>query len=54
MATSTWASKAVVASPLSMMAYDIQWPGLSLEEKRDGYCLLCIAKPLYDFVIQRA
>jgi len=29
------------------------WPGLSLEEKRDGYCLPCIAKPLADIVIQR-
>ena len=36
------------------VAYDIPWPGLSLEEKRDGYCLPCIAKPLCDFVIQRA
>ena len=36
------------------VAYDITWPGLSLEERRDGYCLPCIAKPLGDFVIQRA
>jgi ferredoxin len=36
------------------VAYDIPWPGLSLEEKRDGYCLPCIAKPLGDFLIQRA
>ena len=36
------------------VAYDIPWPGLSLEEKRDGYCLPCIARPLCDFVIQRA
>lgn len=36
------------------VAYDIPWPGLSLEEKRDGYCLPCIAKPLTDFVLQRA
>ena len=35
------------------VAYDIPWPGLSLEEKRDGYCLPCIARPLCDFVIQR-
>ncbi|MCX7250897.1 MAG: 2Fe-2S iron-sulfur cluster binding domain-containing protein [Burkholderiales bacterium] len=37
-----------------MVAYDIPWPGLSLEEKRDGYCLPCIARPLGDIVIQRA
>lgn len=36
------------------VAYDIPWPGLSLEEKRDGYCLPCIAKPLTDLVLQRA
>jgi ferredoxin len=36
------------------VAYDIPWPGLSLEEKHDGYCLPCIARPLGDFVIQRA
>ncbi len=36
------------------VAYDIPWPGLSLEEKRDGYCLPCIARPLGDLVIQRA
>ena len=36
------------------VAYDIPWPGLSLEEKRDGYCLPCIAKPMRDIVIQRA
>ena len=36
------------------VTYDIPWPGLSLEEKRDGYCLPCIARPLGDLVIQRA
>jgi len=36
------------------VAYDISWPGLSLEEKCDGYCLPCIAKPLTDLVLQRA
>lgn len=34
--------------------YDIPWPGLSLEEKRNGYCLPCIARPLTDFLLQRA
>jgi ferredoxin len=36
------------------VAYDIPWPGLSLEEKREGCCLPCIARPLGDFVIRRA
>ncbi len=36
------------------VAYDIPWPGLSLEEKREGYCLPCIAKPLGDILIERA
>ena len=36
------------------VAYDIRWPGLSLEEKHEGYCLPCIARPLGDLVIQRA
>ncbi len=36
------------------VAYDIPWPGLSLEEKHDGYCLPCIARPLTDFVLQRS
>ena len=35
------------------VAYDIPWPGLSLEEKREGYCLPCVARPLGDFVIRR-
>ena len=37
------------------VAYDIPWPGLSFEEKRDlRYCLPCIARPQGDIVIQRA
>lgn len=33
------------------VAYDIPWPGLSLDEKRDGYCLPCIARPTSDIAI---
>lgn len=33
------------------VAHGIPWPGLSAEEKRDGYCLACIAKPLGDVVL---
>ena len=31
--------------------YDIPWPGLSADEKLDGYCLPCIARPLSDVVL---
>ncbi len=34
--------------------YDIPWPGLSAEEKMEGYCLPCIARPTADVVIARA
>jgi ferredoxin len=32
--------------------YRIQWPGLSAEEKREGYVLPCVAYPLSDVVIE--
>lgn len=31
--------------------YDIEWPGLSAEEKKDGYILPCVAYPESDVVI---
>jgi ferredoxin len=31
--------------------YRIAWPGVSAEEKRDGYILPCIAYPLTDVVL---
>lgn len=31
--------------------YNIEWPGLSAEEKRDGLILACIAYPESDLVI---
>jgi ferredoxin len=34
------------------VAYRIEWPGLSAEEKRDGYILPCVAHPLSDVVIE--
>jgi ferredoxin len=34
--------------------YDIPWPGLSAEEKLEGYCLPCVALPMSDVVIVKA
>lgn len=31
--------------------YDIQWPGLSADEKKDGYILPCIAFAESDLVL---
>jgi hypothetical protein len=33
--------------------YDIEWPGLSLEEKQNGYLLPCVAYPCSDVVLQQ-
>ena len=33
------------------VTYRIEWPGLSLDEKRDGYILPCVAYPASDVVI---
>lgn len=32
--------------------YRIEWPGLSLDEKREGYILPCVAYPVSDVVMQ--
>ena len=32
--------------------YRIEWPGLSLDEKRAGYILPCVAHPVSDVVIE--
>ena len=32
--------------------YRIKWPGLSLDEKRDGLILPCVAYPLSDVVME--
>lgn len=31
--------------------YEIEWPGLSAEEKRGGYILPCVAYPVSDLVL---
>jgi ferredoxin len=31
--------------------YDIEWPGLSAQEKKDGFILPCVAHPASDVVI---
>ena len=32
--------------------YEIEWPGLSAEEKQQGYVLLCVARPTSDVVLR--
>lgn len=32
--------------------YDIEWPGLSLDEKREGYILPCVAHASSDLLIE--
>ena len=34
------------------VAYQIEWPGLSLDEKREGLILPCVALPVTDLVIR--
>lgn len=34
------------------VAYRIEWPGLSAEEKREGWILPCVAHPLSDLGIE--
>jgi ferredoxin len=34
------------------IAYDIEWPGLTREEKADGLVLPCVARPLSDVVLR--
>ena len=33
--------------------YEIEWPGLSAEEKVEGYALPCVAFPCSDLVLRR-
>jgi ferredoxin len=33
------------------ISYRIEWPGLSADEKREGWILPCVAHPLSDVVI---
>jgi hypothetical protein len=34
--------------------YEIEWPGLSAEEKAEGYALPCVAFPCSDLTIKKA
>ena len=34
------------------VVYRIEWPGLSMDEKRDKFILACVAYPVTDVVIQ--
>ena len=34
------------------VGYRMEWPGLSLDEKREGLILPCVAYPLSDVVIE--
>jgi ferredoxin len=36
------------------VTYSIEWPGLSLEEKQEGYILPCVAKAKSDLVVEQA
>jgi ferredoxin len=36
------------------VAYSIEWPGVSLEEKQEGYILPCVAKATSDVVVEQA
>lgn len=36
------------------VAYRIEWPGVSAEEKQAGYILPCVAYPLSDLVVAAA
>lgn len=34
------------------VVYRIEWPGLSMDEKRDKFILVCVAYPVTNVVIQ--
>jgi len=36
------------------VAYTVEWPGLSAEEKAEGLVLPCVARPLSDVVLDQA
>lgn len=36
------------------IAYQIEWPGVSLEEKQTGYFLPCVACATSDLVVEQA
>jgi hypothetical protein len=36
------------------VTYSIEWPGLSAEEKAEGYLLPCVARPTTDVVLEQS
>ena len=36
------------------VTYTIDWPGLSAEEKAEGYVLPCVARPTTDVVLEQS
>ncbi len=37
--------------PAGAVRYEIAWPGLSADEKREGYVLPCVAHPIADVTL---
>jgi ferredoxin len=35
------------------VSYPIEWPGLTAEEKAEGYVLPCVARPLSNVVLEQ-
>lgn len=42
----------ICLSTSGTVGYKIEWPGLSLDEKREGYILPCVAVATSDLVIE--
>src|SRR5205085_11519100 len=38
---------------IGLVAYEIEWPGVSAEERREGLILPCVARPCSELVIRR-
>ena len=36
------------------VAYTVEWPGLSAEEKTEGYVLPCVARPTSNVVLEQS
>ncbi|WP_233168044.1 2Fe-2S iron-sulfur cluster-binding protein [Xylophilus sp. ASV27] len=37
--------------PAGAVRYEIPWPGLSVDERREGYCLPCVAHAMADVTL---
>ena len=35
------------------VSYTVEWPGLTAEEKAEGYVLPCVARPISDVVLEQ-